>query len=272
MNLQELITEGEKLKQNSWKIKLGRKKTVSGYKKAYIIETPGNSFFDWQRNISVYINRRFGLYSKYNKKLGVISKKSSYNKLDFVLDLYASSQYKFKDGSWRSVTPTTLNFPSKTLASKRMAYLRSTFNDYVSEYLAVLQVIQKNSLIAKRVYNFGSVVDAVNFIINTKNLSSEIKSKTCGNLLSQAIVSRLWSLCKKVGIKYQQKNDDIDDIARLFHGARVNIKYKRFFKANYTKFSRANRVRNQSCHAYEKAASLTEIKLLTELFKEVNKL
>lgn len=256
MDIQTLIETGEELRDKKWEIQIISKRVKNSTRKEYLIDYPFNSIFDWDREISKYINRRFGKFSDQLNKSVAIDRRRVYKQYLKLLDWYTAFEPRF---------------PTKSKATERVQFMSSQTKAYTSEKLKLLISINLASVSKKTVYGLSNVKGAVAVILKTKNISDGVKSKLCGNLLSQAIVTKLWSICKSEGINYKQ-NDEIDKLAQLVQKRVKSLKLNSYFRKNYTKFSRANRVRNQSCHADEKPASINDIKSLNELYVELESL
>ena len=256
MDIQTLIKNGEELRDKKWEIQTISNKAKNGIRKEYLIDYPFNSIFEWDLEISKYINRRFGKFSSQLNKSVAIDRRRVYKQYLKLLDWYTAFEPRF---------------PTKVKATERVQFMSAQTTAYTSEKLKLLESINLAAVLRKTVYGLSDVKGAVGVILKTKNISDGVKSKLCGNLLSQAIVVKLWSICKAEGINYKQ-NDEIDKLAQLIQKRVTLPKLNTYFRKNYSKFSRANRVRNQSCHAYEKPASINDIKSLNELYVELDSL
>ena len=253
MDMKTLLQTGESLIAKDWVIEKDKKK------KNYKIEFPANSIFDWSEQVYKHISKRFGLYSEEYQKLFRIDAKTSHKPYFRLLNRMAT---------W----PEQTRFETKRLVEMRRQLLKQRTKIYIVEILTYLKTINKGANEKKSIYNFDNILDATFQILKIKFLTNDIKSKACGNLLSQALTKKLWNLCKAQGIKYRTQDDEIDKLAQLIQNKTKNKKQKIHFQKSYTRYARAQKVRNQSCHAYEKAASLTDIKSLSELYTDLCKI
>ena|SRR3990172_12798724 len=131
-------------------------------------------------------------------------------------------------------------------------FLKQMLIRYVNEHLKVLEKLKKESLDKKTVYNFDNITGACQEILNNKRISHSIKTKLCGNIIAQGLTKNLWKLCQKESINYKLKEHDIKNLAILIQNNAKGIGIKHSFRENFTRFARADRVRNQSSHAYER--------------------
>ena len=259
-DLEKLISDGQKLFNVEYKIKKKRFWNKHSFKRnkyenEYRIAAPADDFFKWTRECREFFGSKYGYYSRELKGLDRVMSRTEYRRF---LNLLRQS--------------VTISIADYSLAREEVKFMKEMGKQYVQDILDFLEKYYDKILDLKSTYKLENIDRVFDIVLKQKNISKELTSKLCGNLVAQGIVIKLWAICKRENIYHKPDKVGEDDIKLLSTRLQKskNLKISKFFSQNCTKFSRAERVRNQSCHANEKAATINELKVLLETWRSID--